>query len=106
MPKISTANLYDKDIRGLLPKEKIYKKAVGNPKELYIKVYPSDLKIFVIQYKNINHFKLKEFRDGIYSVAEARRDAVELIKKFENGFVRSKDKYQLSTLFEKYIDKI
>ncbi len=46
MPKISTANLYDKDIRGLLPTNKIYKKAVGNPKELYIKVYPSGLKIF------------------------------------------------------------
>ncbi len=105
MPKISTANLYDKDIRGLLPTNKIYKKAVGNPKELYIKVYPSGLKIFVIQYKNINHFKLKEFREGIYSVAEARKDAVELIRKFENGFIRSKDKYQLTALFEKYIDK-
>lgn len=105
MPKISTANLYDKDIRGLSPANKIYKRAVGNPKELYIKVYPSGLKIFVIQYKSINHFKLKEFREGIYSVAEARKDAIELIRKFENGFVRSKDKYQLTALFEKYIDK-
>lgn len=41
----------------------------------------------------------------IYSVAKARRDAIEIIKKFDNGFIRSKDKYLLSTLFENYIEK-
>lgn len=105
MPRISTANLFDKDIRALKAADKVYKRAVGNPKELYIKVYPSGMKTFFIQYKSVTHFKLKEFREGIYSVAEARRDATEIIKKFENGFVRSKEKYQLGILFEKYIDK-
>ena len=105
MSRISRANLFDKDIRALAPLDKVYKKAVGNPKELYIKIYPSGMKTFFIQHKNMNYFKLKEFREGIYSVAEARRDATELIKKFENGYVRSKDKYQLAALFERYIDK-
>ena len=105
MPRVSTANLFDKDIRAMLPANKVYKKAVGNPKELYIKVYPSGMKTFFIQYKNTTHFKLKEFREGIYSVAEARRDAIEIIRKFESGFVRSKDKYRISELFDRYIDK-
>ena len=105
MSRISRANLFDKDIRALAPMDKVYKKAVGNPKELYIKIYPSGMKTFFIQYKNMNYFKLKEFREGIYSVAEARRDAIEIIKKFDNGFIRSKDKYLLGTLFENYIEK-
>lgn len=32
MPRVSTANLFDKDIRAMLPANKVYKKAVGNPK--------------------------------------------------------------------------
>ena len=57
MANVSKANMLDKDIRNLeiLPKQ--YKKKVGNPKELYIKIY-----------------------QGIYSVAKARRDAIEIIK--------------------------
>ncbi|MGP1486094.1 MAG: hypothetical protein ACTTJC_08465 [Campylobacter sp.] len=43
LPRISTANLFDKDIRVLKATDRVYKKAVGNPKELYIKVYPSTL---------------------------------------------------------------
>lgn len=105
MSRISRANLFDKDVRALKAADKVYKRAVGNPKELYIKVYPSGMKTFFIQYKHMNYFKLKEFREGIYSVAEARRDATEIVKKFENGFVRSKDKYQLCAFFEKFIDK-
>ena len=82
MSRISRVNLFDKDIRALAPMDKVYKKAVDNPKELYIKIY-----------------------QGIYSVAKARRDAIEIIKKFDNGFIRSKDKYLLGTLFENYIEK-
>lgn len=85
--------------------DKVYKKAVGNPKELYIKIYPSGMKTFFIQYKNMNYFKLKEFREGIYSVAKARRDAIEIIKKFDNGFISSKDKYLLEYI-EKKIDRL
>lgn len=33
MPRISTANLFDKDIRALKAADKVYKRAVGNPKE-------------------------------------------------------------------------
>ena len=40
---------------------------------------------------------------GIYSVAKARRDAIEIIKKFDNGFIRSKDKYLLEYI-EKKLD--
>lgn len=34
MPRISTANLFDKDIRALKAADKVYKRAVGNPKDL------------------------------------------------------------------------
>ncbi|RAZ61964.1 hypothetical protein CHL9767_09410 [Campylobacter hyointestinalis subsp. lawsonii] len=40
MPKISTANLYDKDIMGLLPKEKIYKKSSRQSKRAIHKSLP------------------------------------------------------------------
>gem|GEM_PF-5884247 len=70
--------------------DKVYKKAVGNPKELYIKIY-----------------------QGIYSVAKARRDAIEIIKKFDNGFISSKDKYLLEYIKKKidglskaYLDRV
>ena len=105
MSRISRVNLFDKDIRALAPLDKVYKKAVGNPKELYIKIYPSGMKTFFIQYKNMNYFKLKEFREGIYSVAKARCDAIEIIKKFNNGFIRSKDKYLLEYI-EKKLDRL
>lgn len=80
MSRISRVNLFDKNIRALAPLDKVYKKAVGNPKELYIKIY-----------------------QGIYSVAKTRRDAIEIIKKFDNGFISSKDKYLLEYI-EKKID--
>lgn len=36
MANIAKQSLQDKDIRNLKPSDKRYKKAVGNPKELYI----------------------------------------------------------------------
>ena len=51
MANISKVNLQDKDIRNLKPKDKQYRKAVGNPKELYIWINPSGIKTFFILYK-------------------------------------------------------
>ncbi|MFW5613949.1 hypothetical protein [Campylobacter hyointestinalis] len=46
MANISRVNLQDKNIRELEIREKQYRKAVGNPKELYIWVNPSGGKNF------------------------------------------------------------
>lgn len=88
MGNISKANLQDKDIRALPLKPKQYIKSVGNPKELYIWVNPNGIKSFCIRINEkgkTKHIKLKEFREGIYSVAEARRDAMKMLKELENN---------------------
>lgn len=82
--KISTSNLQDRDIRKLEPKNKQYKRVVGNPKELYIWVNVSGKKSFTLRYCG-KFIKLKDFREGIYSVAEARKDAISLLKELEGG---------------------
>ncbi|EAK2060198.1 DUF4102 domain-containing protein, partial [Campylobacter jejuni] len=82
MANIAKQSLQDKDIRNLKPSDKRYKKAVGNPKELYIFVYPSGQKTFSIKI-NDKYTKLKEFRENIYSVAEARKEAIQFLKEFE-----------------------
>lgn len=77
MANISKANLLNKDIRSLEILSKQYKKKVGNPKELYIWINPSEIKSFCIRIDDngkTKHIKLKEFREGIYSVAKARQN--------------------------------
>lgn len=101
MGNISKANLLDKDIKRLEIKDKNYKKAVGNPKELYICVYSkSKMKTFSL-YHNKKYLKIGEFREGIYSVAEARRDAIKLLKELASG----KDIATIKGKNEKYLFK-
>ena len=84
MPNISKANLMDKDIKALPVKEKKYIKACGNPKELYIWIYPSKKKTFSLLYDG-HYYMIKEFREGIFSVADARKEAIKMLKDLENG---------------------
>ena len=109
MGNIAKQNLQDKDMRNLEIKPKQYVKAVGNPKELYIWVNPSGKKTFSLRY-NGQYIKLKEFREGIYSVYEARKDAIKLLKELESGkdidAVKGKsDKYKFKNLFKIFIDQ-
>ena len=109
MGNISKSNLLDKDIRNLEIKSNRYIKAVGNPKELYIFIYPSGMKTFMLKY-NEKYTKIKEFRENIYSVAEARRDAIKLLKELESGkdllTIKGKnEKYKYRNLFEAYIEQ-
>ena len=88
MGNISKTYLMDKDIKNLPLKEKQYIKSVGNPKELYIWVNPNGIKSFCVRIDENGkkkHIKIKEFREGIYSVAEARKDATKLLKELENS---------------------
>ncbi|MDD5787133.1 Arm DNA-binding domain-containing protein, partial [Campylobacter lanienae] len=88
MANISKANLLDKDIRALPLRQKQYIKSVGNPKELYIWINPNGIKSFCIRIDDngkTKHIKLKEFRENLYSVAEARRDALKILKELESG---------------------
>lgn len=110
MANISTANLQDKDIRALEIKQNKYIKCIGNPAELYIRVYPSNKKTFFIRYGDDRKMiKLKEFRQGIYSVAEARIDAVKILKQLEQGKsieeVKGKDdRYLFKNMIKEYLD--
>nr|WP_314378544.1 Arm DNA-binding domain-containing protein [uncultured Campylobacter sp.] len=107
MANIAKQTLQDKDIRNLETKSKQYIKAVGNPKELYIWVNPSGMKTFSLRHRG-KYIKIKEFRENIYSVAEARRDATKLLKELESGkdiqTIKGKsDKYRYKNLFDVYI---
>ena len=112
MSNISKANLLDKDIRLLKAKTNRYIKSVGNPKELYIWVNPSGIKRFCVRVDDngkTKHIKLKEFREGIYSVAEARRDANIVLKEHNSGkdiaTIRGKnDKYLFKNLVMTYLN--
>ena len=80
--------LTDKAIRELPIKEKPYLKVCGEPKELYIRVNPNGKKSFFIWYRENGYKKrclLKEFREGIYSIAEARKEALDKLKELESG---------------------
>lgn len=101
MANISKAYLLDKDIRLLEFIGKDYKKVVGSPKELYVCVYEkTKMKTFSLYY-NKHYIKIKEFREGIYSVADARRDATKLLKELESG----KDMATIKGKNEKYLFK-
>ena len=108
---MASQTLFDKDIRLLAIKEKRYFKVVGNPKELVIFVNPKGTKKFSLRIKQDEKsiFKeLKEFREGIYSVFEARKEAVNLIKEFEkvkdiNILKNGNEKYKFKNLFDFYI---
>jgi len=108
---VASQTLFDKDIRLLAIKEKRYFKVVGNPKELVIFVNPKGTKKFSLRIKQDEKsiFKeLKEFREGIYSVFEARKEAVNLLKEFEkvkdiNILKNGNEKYKFKNLFDFYI---
>ena len=107
MPNISKANLMDKDIKALPVKEKKYIKACGNPKELYIWIYPSKKKTFSLLYDG-HYYMIKEFREGIFSVADARKEAIKMLKDLENGKEQKEqkenEKYTFGALFERYAE--
>lgn len=104
--------LTDKAIRELPIKEKPYLKVCGEPKELYIRVNPNGKKSFFIWYRENGYKKrclLKEFREGIYSIAEARKEALDKLKELESGKTidqlkrRSKGEFTFGRYFEKFI---
>ena len=107
MANISKAHLSDKDIKNLKAKDKRYKVAVGSPKELYLFVHPSGTKTFFLRLAGDKIVSLKEFRPGIYSVAEARRDANALLAQLSQGKVilGKSDKYKFKSLFNKFIEQ-
>lgn len=113
MANVSSANLTDKDIRGLEFKDQMYFKVVGNPKELYVYVSPKGLKTFKIRLRKDSKDTTKtlsEFRQSIYSVAEARRDANPLLAQLAQGreldvILGKSDKYKFRSLFNKLIEQ-
>lgn len=104
MANISRVNLQNKDIRELEIKEKQYRKAVGNPKELYIWVNPSGIKTFFILHRGKTQ-KLKEFIQGEYMVENARADAfaLKIVKRIKHSSVLKSNKYAIGALFDSYI---
>jgi len=110
MANISKAHLSDKDIKNLKAKDKRYKVAVGSPKELYLFVHPSGTKTFFLRLAGDKIVRLKEFRPGIYSVAEARREANALLAQLAQGkeidaILGKSDKYKFKSLFDQLIEQ-
>lgn len=100
MSRVATKILFDKDIQALQPKEKQYRLVVGNPKELILFVYPSGVKTFALRILGSGGsekcIKLSQFRAGIYSVADARKEAASNLKRLYKHY--SKRKIQKSYL--------
>ena len=110
MANISKAHLSDKEIKNLKAKDKRYKVAVGSPKELYLFVHPSGTKTFFLRLAGDKIVRLKEFRPGIYSVAEARREANALLAQLAQGkeidaILGKSDKYKFKSLFDQLIEQ-
>ena len=110
MANISKAHLSDKEIKNLKAKDKRYKVAVGSPKELYLFVHPSGTKTFFLRLAGNKIVSLKEFRPGIYSVAEARKEANALLAQLAQGkeldvILGKSDKYKFKSLFDKLIEQ-
>ena len=85
MPKIPIP-LTDREIRGLKPKDKIYKKCDG--RGLYIFVDPSGRKYFALEYKNPADNKIKRLNLGDFpefSLAMAREERFKLEQKVRDG---------------------
>ena len=114
MANVANTYLSDKDIRNLPTKEKKYRKVVGSPKELYIYVNPKGTKKFALRL-NVDgkevFYGLKEFREGIYSVAEARKEALQKLKDLERAdgnveiLKNGNEKYSFGNLFNLYIER-
>ncbi|WP_297192877.1 site-specific integrase [uncultured Campylobacter sp.] len=113
MANIAKTYLNDKDIRSLTQKERKYFRVVGNPKELCIFINPKGTKVFSLRIRHNEKsyfYKIKEFREGIYSVAEARKDAIKLLKELEGGndiqaLKNANEKYKFKNLFALFMQQ-
>lgn len=114
MSQVAKAYLQDKDIRTLEPINRRYYKVVGAPKELIIFVSPKGKKRFTLKLQvkgdKYIYYPLKEFRAGIYSVAEARKDAIRILGDLNRGKLlpiakMGADKYKFKSFFAMYIDQ-
>lgn len=107
MSRVATKILFDKDIRALQPKEKQYRLVVGNPKELILFVYPSGVKTFALRILGSGGsekcIKLSQFRAGIYSVADARKEACERLRIIETSGELDSTKYLFKNLYVRYL---
>ena len=78
--RIANTILQEKDIKNLPIAEKMYKRVVGNPKELYIFVYPiGGTKTFMLKFKE-KYYKVEQWRDGIFTTSMARIKAAKMLK--------------------------
>ena len=96
MANVAKTHLYDKDIKNLVPREKRYFKVVGYPKELCVFINPKGTKKFSLRLKQkgeVIWYELKEFREGIYSVAEARKEAYQAFIQIQQIHIRKFRKF-------------
>ena len=98
--------LTQKDIDNLQTKEKRYMLSVGEPKELYIRVYPTGKKVFYLRASKFKNFiTLGENRKGILSLSSARIKANELLKSmYENNFTKSLKSISLESANMHYLE--
>ncbi|KAA6225139.1 MULTISPECIES: Arm DNA-binding domain-containing protein [unclassified Campylobacter] len=90
MSNIAKTFLQDRDIKKLIPKERQHKRAVGNPKELYIFVNPKGTKTFSLKYKpstydKEQYIKIGQWRENIFTTQIARQKAIQILIEINNG---------------------
>jgi len=78
----------NRQLQALVAKSSRYTKCIGEPRELYVYVYPTGKKSFFLRHNGRNH-RLGEFRVGIYGVSEARAEATKLLYDLTHNIVRS-----------------
>lgn len=100
--------LSQKDIDNLKPKEKRYMLSVGEPKELYIRVYPTGKKVFYLRADKFKEFiTLGQAQKGVLNVTNAREIAKEKLRAMIDGSFLGKaaQKFTLLNAHELYIAK-
>jgi bacteriophage P4-like integrase len=90
MSNIASTTLQDMDIKHLTPQDKQYKKAIGNPKGLYIFVNPKGTKTFSLKYKEGKYdkeqfIKIGEWRESIFTTNMARTKAMQMLRVLNSG---------------------
>lgn len=99
--------LTDKDIELLRPIGSNFKRVVGDPRELYVRVTPKGLKVFFIRYKNElgreSMISLGEFRRGIFGAQQARKKAKSLL--YEISIGNDPGSCAKKPMFERYFDE-
>ncbi|WP_279041402.1 tyrosine-type recombinase/integrase [Campylobacter helveticus] len=78
--------LSQRDLEKLEPKDKSYLVALGEPKQLYVKIHPNGRKVFQVREQKHKIYKsIGEYSKELLNLAGAREKAILLLQKIHKG---------------------